>query len=222
MISILIPIYNGIEFIDESVSSVLNQTFTEWELLIGINGHSENSYVYKIAKSYENKSSKIRVFDLFETKGKSETLNKMLDYCSFDYVALLDVDDIWLPEKLNVQKEYLNKYDVIGTFCVYFGDIEGTIPGIPCGDISNHDFFTVNPIINSSSIIRKSLCFWKKEYMLEDYDLWLRLRNQNKLFYNINETLVRHRIHRDSAFNAKGNHSTVEDLLNFHRENWNH
>lgn len=58
--------------------------------------------------------------------------------------------------------------------------------------------------------------------MLEDYDLWLRLRNQNKLFYNVNEPLVRHRIHNNSAFNSKGNCYTIEDLLNFHRENWNH
>ena len=47
MISILIPIYNGIEYIDESVSSVLKQTYNEWELLIGINGHPPNSDVYQ-------------------------------------------------------------------------------------------------------------------------------------------------------------------------------
>ena len=52
MISILIPIYNGIEFIDESVNSVINQFFTDWELLIGINGYPKNSEVYKIAKKY--------------------------------------------------------------------------------------------------------------------------------------------------------------------------
>ena len=46
MISILLPIYNGIEFIDESVQSVINQTYTEWELLIGINGHFKNSELY--------------------------------------------------------------------------------------------------------------------------------------------------------------------------------
>ncbi len=51
MISILIPIYNGIEFIDDSVQSVLNQTYTNWELIIGINGHPENSDVYKKAKN---------------------------------------------------------------------------------------------------------------------------------------------------------------------------
>ena len=53
MITILMPIYNGIEFIDESVSSILKQTYDKWELLIGINGHPENSEVYKIAQKYE-------------------------------------------------------------------------------------------------------------------------------------------------------------------------
>jgi glycosyltransferase involved in cell wall biosynthesis len=68
MISILIPIYNGIEFIEESVSSVLNQTYDQWELLIGINGHPENSNIYKIAKEYETKAGqplgKVRVIML--------------------------------------------------------------------------------------------------------------------------------------------------------------
>lgn len=55
MISILMPIYNGIEFIEESVLSILNQTYDQWELLIGVNGYPENSDVYKIAKEYEKK-----------------------------------------------------------------------------------------------------------------------------------------------------------------------
>ena len=78
MISILMPIYNGIEFIDESVSSVLNQTYDKWELLIGVNGHLPDSEVYKIAKQYEEKSAKIRVFDFYNIKGKSNTLNEMI------------------------------------------------------------------------------------------------------------------------------------------------
>ena len=65
MISILIPIYNGIEFIEESVSSILSQTFTEWELLIGVNGHPEDSPVFKKAKEYEATNNKIRVFDFY-------------------------------------------------------------------------------------------------------------------------------------------------------------
>ena len=217
MISILIPIYNGIEFIDESVTSVLEQTYTQWELLIGINGYPENSEVYKIAKKFEEKSNKIKVFDFYEIKGKSNTLNEMIKHCSYDYVAILDVDDIWHPQKLEVQTHFfINNYDVIGSNCVWFGDREGVIPPIPLGDISNFDFKIVNPIINSSSIIKKELCYWSYNCDgVEDYDLWLKLRKAGKQFYNCKEILVKHRIHQQSAFNSNGkNNSQREELLN--------
>jgi glycosyltransferase involved in cell wall biosynthesis len=215
MISILMPIYNGIEFIEESVSSILTQTYDQWELIIGVNGHPENSDVYKIAKEYEKKNGKIRVFDFNKTKGKSHTLNAMIQFCKYDYIALLDVDDIWHVDKLKIQSQLLNHFDVIGSNCVWFGDRPGVIPTIPVGDISNYDFSLVNPIINSSSIIRKNLCYWN-ENGIEDYDLWLRLRKAGKRFYNCKEILVKHRIHNASAFNAKGNNNKVEDLLKNH------
>ena len=215
MISILIPIYNGVEFICESVSSVLRQTYGEWELIIGINGHPKDSSVYKIAKEYEKMTDKIRVLDLYEIKGKSNALNEMIKHCSFNYVALLDVDDIWHEQKLELQAQLLNKFDVIGSNCVWFGDRPGIVPHIPVGDISNYDFSSVNPIINSSSVIRKELCHWN-ENGIEDYDLWLKLRNQNKKFFNFKEILVKHRIHTASAFNSKGNDNKVDSLLVSH------
>ena len=217
MISILMPIYNGIEFIDESVSSVINQTFTEWELIIAINGHPEDSDVYLTAKEYQSKNAKIRVLDFFKIKGKSNTLNEMIKVCNFSYIALLDVDDIWHPQKLEIQSQALNRYDVIGSNCVWFGDRPGIVPQIPTGDISNVNFSLVNPIINSSSIIKKELCFWNEKLDgIEDYDLWLRLRIQNKKFFNFKEILVKHRIHTASAFNSKGNGNKVYDLLISH------
>ena len=215
MISILMPIYNGIEFIDESVSSVLRQTYGDWELLIGINGHPPNSDIYIKAKEYEKKSSKIRVYDFYDIKGKSNTLNKMLLLCKYNYIALLDVDDIWHDQKLQVQTGFLGLYDVIGSNCIWFGDREGVVPTIPVGDISNFDFSLVNPIINSSCIIRKNLCHWN-ENGIEDYDLWIKLRKQNKKFFNYKEILVKHRIHQASAFNAKGNNNKVGNLLKIH------
>jgi hypothetical protein len=139
----------------------------------------------------------------------------MIRFCNYNYVALLDVDDIWHDEKLNVQSQLLNHYDVIGSNCVWFGDREGTVPTIPVGDISQYDFSLVNPIINSSSIIRKELCYWN-ENGIEDYDLWLRLRKQNKKFFNCKAILVKHRIHTSSAFNAKGNNNKVDSLLTSH------
>ena len=212
MISVLIPIYNGIQFIEDSVSSVLNQTFDKWEIIIGVNGHPENSQVYQIAKFFE-REGKIKVLDLWKIKGKSNALNQMIKYCSFDYVAMLDVDDIWYEEKLEIQSASLKKYDVIGSKCVYFGDLEGIIPHIPTGDISHFNFLSVNPIINSSSIIRKSLASWDPSLDVEDYDLWLKLWKEKRKFYNYPEVLVRHRIHKESAFNSKGNHDKVSELL---------
>jgi glycosyltransferase involved in cell wall biosynthesis len=210
------PIYNGIEFVDESVESVLNQSYDKWELIIGINGHPENSNVYQIAKEYEKKCDKIHVFDFFQIKGKSNTLNQMIKLCKYDYIALLDVDDIWYPMKLELQQKFLNSYDVIGSKCIYFRNRPGIIiPDIPIGDISNYDFSISNPIINSSSIIRKDLCYWN-ENGIEDYDLWLKLRKQNKKFFNCKAILVKHRIHCSSAFNSKGNNNKLHSLLMSH------
>lgn len=216
-ISILMPIYNGIEFIDESVTSVLLQKFNDWELIIGINGHPKNSETFTRAKQYETIDNRIKVYELYPINGKPNALNKMLEYCSYEYVALLDVDDVWLPEKLEIQHEVIikNNYDIIGTKCVYFGDINNVVPNIPEHDISDFDFSLFNPVINSSSIIKKNLCFWNS-CIIEDYDLWIRLRKLNKKFYNCPEVLVKHRIHQQSAFNSKGNHNKVNELLHSH------
>lgn len=212
MISILIPIYNGIEFIDESVSSVIQQTFKEWELIIGINGHPKNSDVFLTAKKYEEKNERIKVIDFYTIRGKSNTLNEMINHCNYQWISLLDVDDKWFPTKLESQLPYMNTYDVVGTNCKYFGDLN-LVPDIPHGDLKNINFLKVNPIINSSCLLKKELCHWDDDsYELEDYDLWLRLWKQNKNFYNVSEIQVLHRIHNDSAFNAKGNNLNVNKL----------
>ena len=218
MISILMPIYNGIEFINESVTSILEQTYDKWELLIGINGHPENSEIYKIAKAFEEKSDKVRVLDLYNIKGKSNTLNELIKHCKYDYIALLDVDDIWHNKKLEVQSYLLNAYDIIGTNCVYFGDRSGIIPPIPQYDFSNFNFANGNPIINSSVVVRKNLCWWDSKFDgLEDYDLWIRIRKQNKSFYNCPQILVKHRIHDTSEFNSGNkNNNKVHDLLSLY------
>lgn len=212
MISILMPIYNGIEFIQDSVSSILQQTFESWELIIAINGHPPNSDVYKTAYVFQNiYPDKIKVLDFHHLCGKSTTLNAMIPYCKYDYVALLDVDDIWFPTKLEMQSSYLYKYDVIGTKCIYFGDINGNIPDNPVGDLSEFPFLSCNPMINSSVLIRKEYCHWE-ENGIEDYELWLRLKYQGRTFFNCRDVLVRHRIHSDSAFNSKGHTNKVHEL----------
>ena len=213
--SILMPIYNGSEFLPESVTSVIQQTFKEWELLIAINGYEPNSQIFQMLDNYIKAigDTRIRVLDYHDCKGKTATLNKMLGECKYSYVAILDVDDIWLPKKLEVQQPFLLKgYDVIGTKCIYFGEINNIVPAIPTGDICAFNFLENNPLINSSAVIKKELAHWDVNCFVEDYDLWLRLWREKRRFYNCPEVLVKHRIHRQSAFNAKGNDNHVAAL----------
>jgi len=214
MISILMPIFNGIEYIDESIASVLAQTIgsSRWELLIGINGHAANSAVFQKANTYACEN--IRVFDYPHIQGKSATLNTLITECRYNYVALLDVDDIWMPNKLLIQSIYLElDYDVVGTTCVYIGDFEGVIPKLPVGDLATFDFKRYNPVINSSVVLKKSLCFWDSKWDgIEDYELWLRLSQQKRTFFNCFEVFVKHRIHRDSAFNSKNQTERLQQL----------
>lgn len=213
MISILLPIYNGFEYMDESINSVIEQTYDKWELLIGINGHPENSEIYKKAKLYEKKTNKIKVYDFFNIKSKVDTLHELLKYTKYNWISLIDVDDIWLKNKLNKQSQYMNCYDIIGTHTHYIGNLEG-VPVIPLYDISKINFVNSNPIINSSVLLKKELCFWDKFYEgIEDYELWLRLRKQNKKFYNLPDILVRHRIHQNSQFNTQNHDIKLNKLL---------
>ena len=215
MTSILIALKNGIEYIDDSVTSVIEQTYKDWELIIGVNSLEQNSIEYRVAKEYENIDPRIRVYDMYEVTGKANSLNKMIEYCKYDWVSILDVDDIWMPTKLEKQAPFLQDYDVIGTQCVYFEKLEGITPQIPFGNLNEFDFKSLNPIINSSAILRKPLAYWNEEYNsgVEDYELWLRLSRQKKRFYNIEEVLVKHRVHETSAFNSKNQQEKINKIL---------
>jgi glycosyltransferase involved in cell wall biosynthesis len=215
-ISILIPLYNGVEFLNQSVGSVIKQTYKKWELIIGINGHEKYSDIENIVTTYIKSINTDNIYDItvkyYNTKGKPQTLNEMVKDAKYDNVALLDVDDMWGDNKLEKQAPYLNKYDVIGTKCIYFGNTN-IIPSIPVGDISNFDIFIVNPLVNSSVIIKKEHAVWDEKEFLEDYDLWFKLFNLKKKIYNAPDILCYHRIHDASFFNNR-NHLYLDNLIN--------
>lgn len=206
-VSILIPLYNGIEFLDECLNSLYEQTYQEFEVIIGINGHDLKSDIYEEAKQYEAEQYRIIHYN---TKGKVDTLNEMVKDTKYDIICLLDVDDKWLPTKLEKQISIWkqNKYDVIGTQCTYF--YEDNKPNknlkLPYGILNDREFFRHNPIINSSVMLRKSDSFWKNnKYNLEDYQLWFELLIKGRKFYNLQEYLILHRIHKESFFNNTNN-----------------
>jgi glycosyltransferase involved in cell wall biosynthesis len=208
MISILLPTYNGEKFISQSIDSILNQTFEDFELLIGFNGTTDSSK--DIVSSYND--NRIRVFDYGDEKGKSITLNKLLLESKNDWVALQDDDDIWLENKLEKQIEFISDFDVIGTFINYI-DEDNKIIGRPIltsfpDDINHISLSGDNQVANTSTIFKKSDAFdiggWRQELDgIEDFDFWLRLMRTGKKFKNIPEELVQHRIHRNSNFNTK-------------------
>ena len=217
-ISILIPIYNGIEYLEECLDSIKCQTFKNFEILIGINGWKLNSLCFKKCvniinlNKFINLDIKLYDFGIIKKKNpKSTTLNLLKNKSSYDYLSLMDVDDKWLPNKLEKQIDYIDLYDVIGTKCIYFGD-SNIIPLIPSCDLEKNDFKKSNPIINSSVLLKKNLAKWNENTILEDYFLWLSLKKKQHKFFNINEILVYHRIHKSSFYNSQKGKEQKDEL----------
>jgi len=209
-ISVLIRLYNGIEFLEESLRSVLDQTYANWEVLIGINGHGPTGgevlvRALQIASSSAKGDPRIRVINFPFVKGGAEAMNVLAKEAASDWVAILDVDDKWHPDKLMEQvlssRSLMLTPDVIGTQCEYIGDMKGR-PRIPLGYIDVNYFKMDNPIVNSSVLIRKSLLHYTDLFNLDDYDLWCRLALNNKVFYNIDSVLTYHRVHKNSFYNS--------------------
>lgn len=208
MISILLATYNGEKYIQSSIESVLNQTFSDFELLIGFNGTIDKSK--NLVLKYDD--NRIRTFDYGNDKGKSKTLNKLIKEAKYNWIALQDDDDIWLPKKLESQIPYFSEYDVVGTLITYI-NTSGYVIGRPDlstnpKDIINKSMIGKNQVANSSSVFKKQdvldINGWRDEVDgVEDYDLWLRLMRSGKKFINVPEELVLHRLHNNSNFNTK-------------------
>jgi len=131
----------------------------------------------------------------------------------YNFISLLDCDDYWLIDKLENQVPYLNKFDIIGTRAQYFGDRDD-YPIVPVNDfINNHNLFVLNPVINSSVILHKSIAYWDETINngLEDYDLWFKLWYSGKTFFNVDKVLCMHRIYSSSSFN-NSNDNYVNEL----------
>jgi len=208
MISILLASYNGEKYIRQSVDSVINQTFNNWELLVGFNGTTDSSK--EIVNSYGD--SRIKTFDYGEDKGKAKTLNKLIKEAKYDWCAIQDDDDIWLPDKLERQVRHISEFDVIGTFIKYIDDDNNIIggPELSSGhdEIKKKSINGANQIANSSALFKKNIAehagLWGEDLDgVEDFHFWIKLLKNDNLFYNIPEHLVLHRIHPQSNFNTK-------------------
>ena len=103
--SIIIPAYNAERYISEAIESVINQTYTNWELIIVNDGSTDNTE--KIAQSYAQKDSRI-TYITQENKGVSVARNIGYNASKGDYLGFLDADDYWLPDNLDEKINYFN------------------------------------------------------------------------------------------------------------------
>ena len=94
-VSVLIPVYNASAFLKNSVNSILNQTFTDFELLLLDDCSSDNSV--EIIKGF--KDSRIKYYQNEHNLGISESRNRLMDLAQGEYLAIMDNDDLSLPER---------------------------------------------------------------------------------------------------------------------------
>lgn len=204
-LSILLPIHNGYEFFDESLKSILDQTYTEYECLIGINGYPEGNKIYEEVKQKTENDLRFRVFNFIEG-GAANTINKLIDLAKGDWIAHIDVDDKWHPEKLEYQVNFVenNDVDVLGTNTKYFGDLD-FCPELRFGRIKVEDFLYMNPMIHSSVLVKRNIVRFNPNFVAYDYECWCKLFFiEKRVFYNLPIILTYHRIHEGSFFNGKG------------------
>ena len=207
MISILLAVYNGEKYIKKSIESIINQTFTDWELLIGFNGTKDNSK--QIVSEYND--SRIRVFDYGMDVGKAKTLNKMIKEVKYDWIAIQDDDDIWMPKKLERQVKLINGFDVIGSQIMYIDENDNPNGGPQLAkkdeQIKAKSLNGDNQIANTSTLFKK-VCAedvggWSETIDgIEDFDFWLKIMRKGYKFTNSHSIEVFHRLHSKSNFNT--------------------
>lgn len=111
LVSIVTPCYNSENYISETIESVINQTYSNWEMIIVDDISFDNSI--EIIKKYCEKDSRIKYYILEEKGGASLARNKAIRESKGKYIAFLDSDDLWKEEKLEKQVKFMeeNNYD---------------------------------------------------------------------------------------------------------------
>lgn len=117
LISIITPNYNCGRFIAQTIESVLAQTYRHWEMLIVDDCSTDNSY--QIALEYSQKDTRIKVFQNEKNSGAAVSRNKAIELSQGEYLAFLDSDDLWLPEKLERQLQFMQENDCDFSFTEY-------------------------------------------------------------------------------------------------------
>lgn len=203
-VTVLMPVYNGEKYLREAIDSVMNQTFTDFELLILNDGSTDDSL--EIMKAYDD--PRIRLIQNDDNLGLVATRNKGLSNARGEHIALLDCDDIAYPERLAKQVDFLDRHPEFGMIGSWIEVIDQK--SRPTGEVVKHTACPeeISPLLlfhnyfaQSSLMIRKSALpdeHYRLYPVAEDYDLWVRMAKKS-MAWNLPKFLVKYRVHSFST-----------------------
>ncbi|WP_440950015.1 glycosyltransferase family 2 protein [Methanosphaerula subterraneus] len=187
-ISVIMPVYNGESFLGESIESILNQTYTDFELILIDDGSRDKSL--QIMKNYSD--PRIIIIQNEKNIGLVGSLNKGIKDAHGEYIARMDQDDVSHPQRFEKQIEYLERNPDVG-LCGTWANItnkEGEIIDFfkpsSTSDLIKWDLHFFCAIAHPSVIVRKSFFERNGQYLnsdihCEDYALWVRGFNNTKM-----------------------------------------
>ncbi len=200
------PAYNAATYLPAAIQSVLDQSYDKWELVVVDDASTDASL--QVALEFAEKDSRIRVFPQTENGGVTAARNKALEMAGGDYIAFLDADDLWDPEKLSKQVDYMTTNNSLICYCAYRRiNEEGKIVGRvrPPVSVTYSDMLKSNFIGNLTGIYNAKIL--GKQYLEhfghEDYVAWLALIKVAGEAFSVNEELASYRVYRGSTSSNK-------------------
>lgn len=207
-VSVIIPVYNVEKYIHKTIESVLAQTYQDIEIIL-VDDCSKDKSAQIIAK-YKKSHSEIVYFLQHKNMGAGAARNKALEIASGQYVAFLDSDDLWLPEKVEKQIKLMKeKNSPFSYTAIEMIDEEGRlIKGKrSIKEICDYNYLLHNTMIATSSVIvdRNILGNFRMSLRRggQDYATWLSLLRDGAVACGINEVLVQYRVRHDSLSSNK-------------------
>lgn len=209
LISIVIPAYNAEKYISYTLDSVLNQTYSDFEVIVIDDCSADKTY--EIMEKYAELDDRIRIYKNEKNSGVSFTRNFGVSVSNGDYIAFLDSDDMWTPDKLSKQVELLEKNPDAAllftgsAFMDYEGNALDHILQVP-DKIGYKTLLKQNVISCSSVLVKKSYMEQIKmcnDSMHEDFAVWLKILRKEKYAYGINEPLLIYRLSNNSKSSNK-------------------
>lgn len=215
-ITVLMPVYNGAQYLSEAIQSILEQTFTDFELLIINDGSTDSTE--EIIREFHD--VRIRLVCNEKNLGLIRTLNRGIGMGQGRYIARMDCDDLSVPDRLARQLAFMEKHPevgVCGSWVKAFRESEEQLWEYP---VSNAEIrcqlLFSNIFAHSSVMLRKSVLnshdleYVSDDLYAEDYGLWSRCMDVCSLA-NLSEPLLRYRLHESNTgvLHAGGQKRTV-------------